>query len=402
MRRSVIILYVVIGAAFVASFGALSAQAQSRDQYAPEEGTTESTVVEQTQVLEQTQVSPTEEERPEEERPEPPETPPPPPEDPVGWDAPGLEQRVVNKVAEDPYSQIVDDADRKRFVAPGWKRKKVAGAYGGALHKIKAEGRTKDRGKKDGGGKRRDARFKVRVPEAGYYTLYARWPAAGSEAARVGVATSKGWRWEKVDQTESGASWVRLGAFRMPAGDRFAVRVSGGARGSAVADAVMISRNVLVGKNAQMVSVGDPQGLSGAGMAAATGEGGGAIVRTARAHLGTPYDFDYAPCQQGMAREDCSCFTRNVFLNHGWTLPDSPVYQWRYGEQVPEGRMAPGDLVFHDLTRDGDLDDHYADHVSIYSGNGMIIHASSYFGAVVEKPERHLNDFWGARRLGTR
>jgi hypothetical protein len=39
------------------------------------------------------------------------------------------------------------------------------------------------------------------------------------------------------------------------------------------------------------------------------------------------------------------------------------------------------------------------DHVGIYSGNGYLIHASSYFGEVVESKMKYIHGFWGERRI---
>ncbi|WP_166177446.1 golvesin C-terminal-like domain-containing protein [Rubrobacter tropicus] len=379
MRRLIFVACAVFAAMSLVSLATLSAEAQSVDQYAAPD---------------QPDADVSEDAPPAEPAAEASVQPPPPPADVDEPDAAGLEDRVANTVAKDPYSQVVDDTTRGRFSAPGWKREKATGAHGGSLHG--ATGRQNS-----------DARFKVKVPTAGYYTLYARWPANAAKTVRIGVSTPAGVRWEETDQAVDGSAWVRVGAFRMAAGDRYSVLVSPGKKGDAVADAVMISKNVLVGKNAQMVSVGSPVDQSKTTGPTASGKAakGSAIVSTARRHIGRPYDYDHAPCRRAMSREDCSCLTRNVLLAHGIALPDSPVYQW-YTDRGFEFRnkslMRPGDLVFHDLNKDRDLRDHYTDHVAIYSGNGNIIHASSYFGKVVESKERYLKNFWGAKRLVSR
>lgn len=379
MRRSTLVACTVFAAMSFVSLATLSAEAQSVDQYAtPDQPNADvSGAVPPAEAVAEDLVQP-----------------PPPPAEVDEPDAAGLEDRVSNTVAGDPYTQVVDDTTRGRFSASGWKREKATGAYGRNLHEA-----TRPQSP--------DARFKVKVPADGYYTLYARWPAARVSTVRMGVSTPTGVRWEQVEQSVDGSAWVRVGAFRMSAGDRYSVRVSPGKKGNAVADAVMISKNVLVGKNAQMVSVGGPVEQSKATGPTASGKSakGGEIVSTARRHLGRPYDYDHAPCRRAMPREDCSCLTRNVFLAHGISLPDSPVYLWymdRGFEFRNKALMRPGDLVFHDLNRDRDLRDHYADHVSIYSGNGNIIHASSYFGEVVESKERYLTTFWGAKRMVSR
>ena len=52
-----------------------------------------------------------------------------------------------------------------------------------------------------------------------------------------------------------------------------------------------------------------------------------------------------------------------------------------------------GDLVFFDEHGDG------ISHVGIYSGNGKLIHASSYFGKVTESEMKYIKGYVGATRL---
>ncbi len=390
MRRLLfVVCCAVFAAASVVSFSTLAAEAQPADQYGSSGGT--EAVQDQTE-------STAPESLPAESTSEPP-APPDNVDEPSAED---LEDRVVNTVPKDPYSQVVDNATPGRFSASGWQKVRDASAYGGSF--VRAEA-----------GRRSDARFRLEVPESGYYTMYARWPAKASNtfAARVGVSTAVGVRWEDVDQRTDGSEWVRIGAFEMEQGESRSVLVSAGEGGATIADAVAISKNVLVGKNAQMASVGDPDMLSDDEQADSSGGGARtlstrsgkvderrSVVRVARNHLGKGYDYNHRRCERGMAREDCSCLTRNVFINaFGKYLSDSPVYQWDRGKRISKANTKRGDLVFHDLNKDGDLKDHYTDHVSIYSGNGNIIHASSYFGKVVESKERYLDRYWGSRRL---
>ncbi len=70
------------------------------------------------------------------------------------------------------------------------------------------------------------------------------------------------------------------------------------------------------------------------------------------------------------------------------------------GRSIKRSNLRPGDLVFFDENRNGRLQPW--DHLGIYSGNGNLIHASSYFGEVVESKMRYINGYWGARRLNLR
>jgi cell wall-associated NlpC family hydrolase len=225
----------------------------------------------------------------------------------------------------------------------------------------------------------------VDLPATDYYTVYARWPALkkNNPATRFGVSTPSGIEWTKVDQRRDGGMWVRLGAYEMEAGDHYAVQVSGyEAKGRVVADAVMVVRGT---------QMAPPETETDA-----VGEGGAQdVVRLARTHIGTPYVHSPPGSCEAHRSEDCSCLTSLVFAKVGITMPDDPVGQWNYGEYVEKSDLRPGDLVF--FKEDGPS--YPITHVGIYSGRGNIIHASSYWGSVVERPMEYINGYYGARRL---
>ncbi len=105
---------------------------------------------------------------------------------------------------------------------------------------------------------------------------------------------------------------------------------------------------------------------------------GGDVVAQAQSYVGTPY---------GAYGLDCSGFTSAVYADLGVSLPDDPVAQYSYG--VPsEG--AAGDLVFFDEAGYG------ISHVGIATGYGTVIHASTYYGAVVETPIEYIPGYVGA------
>jgi flagellum-specific peptidoglycan hydrolase FlgJ len=133
-----------------------------------------------------------------------------------------------------PYSQVVDNTTKGRFMAAdGW-RASASGAqhYGKNFRLARPI-------KKSG-----VARFKVRIPTTKQYSVYARWPASKRHniATPIGVRTTAGTKWTRVNQQRNGGKWVKIGTYRMERGDRYNVLVSRRGKGSryVVADVVRI------------------------------------------------------------------------------------------------------------------------------------------------------------------
>jgi cell wall-associated NlpC family hydrolase len=294
-------------------------------------------------------------------------------------------------VSEGPspgYSQVVDNATEGRFEAPGWELRS-----GGEHH-------GEDYAYAEPSEEAAPARFRVDVPESGHYTVYARWPAAegNAAAARFGVSSASGTEWTEVDQREDGGMWVRLGAYKMEAGDSYAVQVAPGPEGdgAVVADAVVI----LSGQQANPEEAAGEELAGGTAFRAGGHPTGRDVVRRARKHMGTRYrESPPHPCK-AYRKEDCSCHTKTVFRTFGRRLPDNPPSQYKYGRRIKRSNLRPGDLVFFDENRNGKLQPW--DHVGIYSGNGNLIHASGYFGEVVESRMKYIRGYWGAKRLNLR
>ena len=274
-----------------------------------------------------------------------------------------------------PYSQVVDNASTGWFWGRGWER--------GAGRKAQYYGSDYSYVEPSEAGP--PALFRVDFPATDYYTVYARWPALkrNNPATRIGVSTVSGIEWIKVNQRKDGGMWVRLGAYEMEAGNHYAVQVSGyRAKGQVVADAVMVVRGT------QMVP---PETDTVADSEAGAQD----VVQLARTHIGTPYVHSPPGSCEAHRSEDCSCLTSLVFAEVGVTIPDDPIGQWNYGRNVEESDLRPGDLVF--FKEDGPSNP--ISHVGIYSGRGNIIHASSYWGSVVERPMEYINGYYGAKRL---
>jgi cell wall-associated NlpC family hydrolase len=291
-----------------------------------------------------------------------------------GASAPAEELSIMEPSAS--YSQVVDNASAGGFLARGWEKNSGS----------KAQDYAKDYSYVEPSEVGAPALFRVNIPATDHYTVYARWPAikGNNAATRFGISTPSGIEWIKVDQRRDGGMWVRLGAYKMEAGNRYAVQVSGyKAKGRIVADAVMVVRGTQMGPPEVEVGVG--------GQAK-----GDDVIQLARNHIGTPYVHSPPGSCKAHRSEDCSCLTSLVFARLGITVPDHPVEQWSYGRHVAKSDLHPGDLVFFKEAGSG----YPITHVGIYSGNGNIIHASSYWGGVVERPMESVSGYFGAKRLG--
>lgn len=143
---------------------------------------------------------------------------------------------VVSQVEAQPrtYSQVVDNSSGKRFSASGaWKVSQNGSQFYGRNYRYAKPARNGDL-----------ARFKLRIPETGNYAVYARWPAKRgyNTSTPVGVRTASGFKWSRVNQRKTGGRWVKVGTFRITAGDRDYVRFGRWSkqRGLVVADAVKV------------------------------------------------------------------------------------------------------------------------------------------------------------------
>ena len=69
---------------------------------------------------------------------------------------------------------------------------------------------------------------------------------------------------------------------------------------------------------------------------------------------------------------DCSGFTQQVLGNFGISIPRTAGAQSVSGPQISMSEIQPGDLLFY--SGDGDYG---IGHVSMYIGNGQVVHAST-------------------------
>lgn len=303
------------------------------------------------------------------------------------------------------YNQVVDNAKKGSFTAPGWSTEpSKPGSYG------------EDYRVADESGDAKVSRYKVKIPATDVYSVYAWWPRKMKGAkARFGVSTDSGVEWSKVDQGIDGGYWVPIGEYRMEKGTSRSIRIAPVSGGPTVADAVAVVRGVVdfppeppARGNKDSNSKQDSENATSSSSDETTYSGASgarkisrrAIIRRAQRHIGTPYRLGGLNVCVSKKWEDCSCFTRLVFKK--WrTLADNPARQLRARKMVKIRRsnLRGGDLVFHDTTRDGRMGAY--DHVSIYAGNGYVIHANSYYlyKKVHKQKMKWLAGYWGARRV---
>jgi len=92
-----------------------------------------------------------------------------------------------------------------------------------------------------------------------------------------------------------------------------------------------------------------------------------AVMNTGEKFLGVPYKFS---AEAGRTDQfDCSSFTQYVFKKNGIDLPRSSREQATVGTRVAKSDLRAGDLVFSDTNHDGVIN-----HVSIYMGDGRLLH----------------------------
>lgn len=96
------------------------------------------------------------------------------------------------------------------------------------------------------------------------------------------------------------------------------------------------------------------------------------VLQAALKYLGTPYKF----AANSDVSLDCSAFVQRVYAEVGLGLPRTSREQWEALSAVQD-QVKPGDLVFFSFGG------RQIDHVGIYLGRGVFVHASTYGGRVV-------------------
>ncbi|CAB4370911.1 unannotated protein [freshwater metagenome] len=93
---------------------------------------------------------------------------------------------------------------------------------------------------------------------------------------------------------------------------------------------------------------------------------GQAVIDAGATKLGAPYAYSAS----GPYAFDCSGFTRWAWMQLGVELPHNSGAQWAALEHISLDQLEPGDIIF-----DWGFGGGEPDHVGLYVGNGMMIHA---------------------------
>ena len=378
MRRLLLVVCAVFAAASVVSLSALTAHAQSADQYGSSDGaeasqdTQESTAPEESSsgaslssrsssggfVSQGSEVDPNS------------------PEAVAAQEDLAVEERLPD------YSQVVDNTTKGAFRAPGWKVQRASLGHEGSYV--------------SSGSGAKPARFEVKIPSTNDYSVYAWWPQAPENglASRFTVETADGKKSDKVDQRNEGGMWIKIGAFAMQKGQRY-IEVSPGDDGRAVADAVTVIRGEMA-LPPDMEIAGTSMGRAGTTDSKSISRFSGRdVVRQAKRHIGDRYG--YATCTRSV--KSCTCLTRVAVKPFGHKMPMTESGQWKYdrSRKVSVSNRRPGDEVFFKEGGGSRIT-----HVGIYSGNGYLVHASTYFDKVVNSEMRYLKGLSGAKRFKSR
>ncbi|MBL7074676.1 C40 family peptidase [candidate division KSB1 bacterium] len=116
------------------------------------------------------------------------------------------------------------------------------------------------------------------------------------------------------------------------------------------------------------------------------------LDRRIRYYLGTPYQLG----GESRAGMDCSGLVKTVFREAvGIDLPRTSKQQYRLGTVISKGELKFGDLLFFEMDGSG------LDHVGIYYGKGLFVHASTAEGVILAyfKDDYFQKRFVGIRRI---
>ena len=114
------------------------------------------------------------------------------------------------------------------------------------------------------------------------------------------------------------------------------------------------------------------------------------LVEYAKQFVGNPYVWGGTSLTKGA---DCSGFVLAVFKKYGITLSHSSRAQANEGTKISASELKPGDLIFYGNGK-GNIN-----HVAIYIGGGMMVHAASAERGIVVDNVFYNKQPIGYRRL---
>lgn len=113
------------------------------------------------------------------------------------------------------------------------------------------------------------------------------------------------------------------------------------------------------------------------------------IINYAQKFVGNRYVWGGESLTNGA---DCSGFVQAIYADFGYSIPRTSREQAASaGYKVSESEMLPGDLVFY--TNNGTVN-----HVAIYIGNGMIVHAANKRQGIIRSNVKY-RDIYRVRRI---
>jgi len=114
-----------------------------------------------------------------------------------------------------------------------------------------------------------------------------------------------------------------------------------------------------------------------------------AVLYLSLPYLGVPYRYGGTDT----SGFDCSGFVATVLKELGHSPPRTASQMYRWAKPVPLDSMRPGDLLFFDYFKKP------VGHVGIYLGDGLMVHASSKRGVVVDSLRWHRKHLVGVGRV---
>lgn len=160
--------------------------------------------------------------------------------------------------------------------------------------------------------------------------------------------------------TNTGASGVSAAAGNIIQAASDAI--SGTRSNSGTTGTSILSRSNVIEAGSSIV-----KSISGSLPVIATTASRQALIQYAKQFLGNPYVYGGTSLTDGA---DCSGFVQQIFKHFGITTGRSSRDQYANAQSISFEQLQPGDLVFY---ASGD----YINHVAIYAGDGVIIHAAN-------------------------